>query len=140
MTPEQAYDWLAPKLSHGERGALDVVMNALRALRQPRADIDVRVIAAAAALQGDEYHVDKGWLERVVALVANSESEACAGLLDCSNSALRLMAGEMTAQEIRTAQAILAAKASEIRRRGRPPVGRGEPGKALPAGAGGEHG
>lgn len=25
MTPEQAYDWLAPKLSSGERQALDVI-------------------------------------------------------------------------------------------------------------------
>lgn len=117
MTPDEAYDWLAPKLSTGEREALDVVMGSLRALRQPRTDLDVRAIAAAAALDGDEYHADKGWLERMVALVANSEVEACASLLEVSNSGLRLMAGEMTAQELRTAQAILAAKASEIRRR-----------------------
>lgn len=31
MTPDQAYDWLAPKLSHSERQALDVVYAATKA-------------------------------------------------------------------------------------------------------------
>ncbi|MBK6616391.1 hypothetical protein [Ottowia sp.] len=119
MTPEEAYEWLAPKLSSDERSAFDVVMNALRAMRQSATVLDVRALASAAALPGEEYHADLAWLQRVAAIVATSEREACAQLLEVSNAALKLMAGEMTAQELRTTQAVLKGKAAAIRGRER---------------------
>lgn len=44
------------------------------------------------------------------------EREACARSLEMTNAELLLMAGEMTAQELRTVQAVLKAKAAMIRR------------------------
>lgn len=39
MTPEQAYDWLAPKLSSPERQALDVIFTGIAAEREACANV-----------------------------------------------------------------------------------------------------
>jgi len=49
---------------------------------------------------------------------SKSERESCAKLMELSNSELRLLAGEMTAGEIRTVQAVLKQRAVAIRTRG----------------------
>lgn len=59
---------------------------------------------------------------------AEDEREACARMLELRDSELLLMAGEMTAQELRTVKAVLAQLADAIRMRSndrnhRPPVG-----------------
>lgn len=46
-----------------------------------------------------------------------TEREACASTLELSQSELLLLAGEMTAQELRTVRAVLANRAAAIRRR-----------------------
>lgn len=48
--------------------------------------------------------------------ICREEREVAARRLEVSPAAIRLMAGELTAQEMRTVQAVLAAKAAEIRR------------------------
>jgi hypothetical protein len=55
-------------------------------------------------------------LDPTLATARAKERERCAQSLQMSNDELRLMAGEMTAQELRTAQAILKACAARIRR------------------------
>lgn len=45
------------------------------------------------------------------------EREACARLLELSNQEILLLAGEMSAQELRTVRAVLANRAAEIRTR-----------------------
>ncbi len=45
------------------------------------------------------------------------ERDACARMLELRDSELLLMAGEMTAQELRTVKAVLAQRASAIRMR-----------------------
>lgn len=52
----------------------------------------------------------------LVAQARADEREACARSLEMTNAELLLMAGEMTAQELRTVQAVLKAKAAMIRR------------------------
>ncbi len=44
-----------------------------------------------------------------------AERERCAALLELTPSQIRLMAGEMSAQEMRTVQAVLANRARAIR-------------------------
>ena len=46
-----------------------------------------------------------------------AEREGCARMLEMSRQELRLLAGEMTAQELRTVIAVLANRASAIRAR-----------------------
>lgn len=46
-----------------------------------------------------------------------AERETCARMLELSNSELCLIAGEMTAQELRTVKAVLAQRANAIRMR-----------------------
>ena len=43
------------------------------------------------------------------------QAERCAGLLELSRSSLLLLAGEMTAQEMRSVQAVLANRAKTLR-------------------------
>jgi hypothetical protein len=45
------------------------------------------------------------------------EREACAKALELTNSELKLIAGEMTAQELRTVRAVLFQRAAVIRAR-----------------------
>ena len=52
-----------------------------------------------------------------IAEAVSDEREACATLLELRDSELLLMAGEMTAQELRTVQAVLNNRASVIRTR-----------------------
>ncbi len=47
-----------------------------------------------------------------------ASSEACASALELSPSQIRLMAGELTAQEMRTVQAVLNGLAAQLRRGG----------------------
>jgi len=46
-----------------------------------------------------------------------TEREECASALELSQAELLLLAGEMTAQELRTVRAVLANRAAAIRRR-----------------------
>lgn len=48
---------------------------------------------------------------------AEDEREACARMLELRDTELLLMAGEMTAQELRTVKAVLAQRADAIRMR-----------------------
>ena len=50
-------------------------------------------------------------------LAIDAEREACARMLELRDSELLLMAGEMTAQELRTVKAVLAQRAKAIRMR-----------------------
>ena len=52
-----------------------------------------------------------------IAEAVSDEREACATLLELRDSELLLMAGEMTAQELRTVRAVLNQRASAIRMR-----------------------
>jgi len=52
-----------------------------------------------------------------IAEAVSDERETCARLLELRDSELLLMAGEMTAQELRTVQAVLAQRARTIRMR-----------------------
>lgn len=47
-----------------------------------------------------------------------AERERCAALLELTPSQIRLMAGEMSAQEMRTVQAVLSDRARAIRKPG----------------------
>ncbi len=51
------------------------------------------------------------------ALIRANERLECAALLELTNSELRLLAGEMTAQELRTVQAILKNRIQAIKNR-----------------------
>lgn len=55
---------------------------------------------------------------QLVAFIAAKEREACAKLLELSTSELLLMAGEITAQELRTVKAVLSCLAARIRAKG----------------------
>jgi hypothetical protein len=46
-----------------------------------------------------------------------AETEACARLLELKNAEIRLMAGEMSSQEMRTVQAVLTNRATILRHR-----------------------
>ena len=63
-------------------------------------------------------------LEAIVRLAkqrgAEESGEACATMLELSNSELLLMAGEMTKQELRTVKAVLDQRAAAMRRRYKP--------------------
>jgi hypothetical protein len=52
---------------------------------------------------------------RIGALSAEEVRDSCLILLDLSNQAIRLLAGELTAQEMRTVQAILKNRMNAIR-------------------------
>ena len=52
-----------------------------------------------------------------VRIATMKERDACARMLELRDSELLLMAGEMTAQELRTVKAVLAQRASAIRMR-----------------------
>ncbi|HJV95715.1 MAG TPA: hypothetical protein VJ608_06745 [Albitalea sp.] len=45
MTPQQAYEWLAPKLSTAERSALDVIFRAADASRELKSSLTAFVVA-----------------------------------------------------------------------------------------------
>lgn len=51
--------------------------------------------------------------------VAASEREECAKLCEITASAVLLLSGEMTRQELRTVMAVLRSRATAIRQRGR---------------------
>ena len=57
------------------------------------------------------------WVVAAVRIATMKERDACARMLELRDSELLLMAGEMTAQELRTVQAALAQRASAIRMR-----------------------
>jgi DNA-binding GntR family transcriptional regulator len=52
---------------------------------------------------------------RIGALTPEEVRDACLIILDLSNQAIRLLAGELTAQEMRTVQAILKNRMNAIR-------------------------
>lgn len=54
-------------------------------------------------------------IEAAIGRARKQERENCANALELSNSALALMAGEMTAQELRTVKAVLKGCAARIR-------------------------
>jgi hypothetical protein len=56
------------------------------------------------------------FIERALNAARQQEREACAKALEMPNSQLLLMGGEMTAQELRTVQAVLTNRATVIRR------------------------
>lgn len=65
-----------------------------------------------------QYKEGYAWLEPLVSIEEiSAENEACAQMLEISTSEILLMAGEMTAQELRTVKAVLAQRAAAIRRR-----------------------
>lgn len=55
-------------------------------------------------------------LDRVIELARAEERESSAQQLELTADEIRLMAGELTAQEMRTVQAVLKGVASRIRR------------------------
>ena len=57
------------------------------------------------------------WVVATVRIATMKERDACARMLELRDSELLLMAGEMTAQELRTVKAVLAQRASAIRMR-----------------------
>lgn len=57
-------------------------------------------------------------LTRLIALAKAEEREACASLLTLTPAEVRLMAGELTAQEMRTVQAVLAGLQAQMRAAG----------------------
>ncbi len=69
-------------------------------------------------------------IERLVRLAkqrgAEESGEACATMLELSNSDLLLMAGEMTKQELRTVKAVLTQRAAAMRRRYKPIIKKAE--------------
>lgn len=89
-----------------------------------RNDTDDTTMRAAfeawAAVEWDGKSIpDNAWLgfRGAWALSAEREREACARLMDLKRADLRLMAAEMTAQEMRTVLAVLTNRATVIRRR-----------------------
>ena len=54
-------------------------------------------------------------IEAIIAKTKNEEREVCAKMMELSDQQIRLMAGEMTAQEMRTVKAILKNRATVIR-------------------------
>lgn len=68
-------------------------------------------------VDGDAQKSLQAILEHVKSLVS-AERETCAKLMEMKNDEVRLLAGEMTAQEMRTVQAVMANRAAVIRRRG----------------------
>lgn len=64
----------------------------------------------------EQAHVGELASERAAKEAWVARSETCASALELSQSQIRLMAGEMTAQEMRTVQAVLNGLAAQIRR------------------------
>ena len=91
-------------------------------------EIEQRINPQYADCPGTESHERKWLCSRIRALEEDlrtkvdsavaDEREACAKLLEMRESELLLMAGEMTAQELRTARAVLSQRARAIRQRG----------------------
>lgn len=54
-------------------------------------------------------------IQNAVTQLQTAEREACAQALNLSAADLRLMAGEMTAQEVRTTRAVLTQRATHLR-------------------------
>lgn len=83
-------------------------------------NIASRLEAQMSTVHSGAYEAMKAGVRELNRLdnVASEAREACAKLLESSSADLLLLAGEMTAQELRTVKAILAAKAREIRAMG----------------------
>lgn len=110
----EAYESLRGVVGAEGVAALDVL---LAAAMLPRVvGMDVAEVAKSAAGPKDHYHCDRAWLERFRALCVAQRTEECAKLLEMSPSALLLLGGEMTAQELRTVKAVLSERARQIRR------------------------
>jgi hypothetical protein len=86
------------------------------------------LIREACARQGVDYHqikeahaVDADFMFELIGLMTDralaQECVQCAATLEMSNKQLTLLAGEMTAAEVRTVQAVLTNLASTIRAR-----------------------
>lgn len=80
--------------------------------------------ALAEGREGREHGTEDGLAQRTlsgiraeVQRLVVEEREACAKVLELKNSELLLLAGEMTKQELRTTQAVLAQRAAAIRAR-----------------------
>lgn len=80
--------------------------------------------AIAEGREGRQHDTEDGLAQRTlnelraeVQRLVTVEREACAKMLELSNSELLLMAGEMTKQELRTVKAVLTQRAWAIRNR-----------------------
>ena len=103
MTLEEAAKWV-------DKNCTDETVSRLRSRAAAKALFD------EVRRQEELIHDLAGALPEIAEAVSD-ERETCARLLELRDSELLLMAGEMTAQELRTVQAVLEQRARTIRMR-----------------------